>query len=324
MMIKTEYMGLELKSPVIIASSPLTQNIVSLKKCQEAGCGAVVLKSIFEEQIEADVQKVMSDNAEYLQHSSADDFYASTSRDYYIDRYMKLLTEAKKELDIPIIASVCAKSYDSWIDYAERFAKCGADAIELDYYPISSNAAVKGEDVDKTLLRFAEKARNAIDVPLSLKIGYKYSSLANIISSLDKIGINGLVLFNRFFRPDIDIDKIEMSSANPASSSDEYGEALRWIGLMSGEVKMDLVGNTGIHDGSTVVKMILSGAPAVEICTAVIKKGFPVVGTINSFVEDWMKAHGFSSISDFKGMLSQEHMKDGWKWERTQFLKTIN
>ena len=180
-----------------------------------------------EEQIEADVQKVMSDNAEYLQHSSADDFYASTSRDYYIDRYMKLLTEAKKELDIPIIASVCAKSYDSWIDYAERFAKCGADAIELDYYPISSNAAVKGEDVDKTLLRFAEKARNAIDVPLSLKIGYKYSSLANIISSLDKIGINGLVLFNRFFRPDIDIDKIEMSSANPASSPDEYGEAQR-------------------------------------------------------------------------------------------------
>ena len=237
---------------------------------------------------------------------------------------MKLLTEAKKELHIPVIASVCAKTMDTWIEYAERFAKCGADAIELDYYPISSKAAVAGEGVDKALLRFAEKARAAIDVPLSMKIGYKYSSLANIISSLDKIGIDGLVLFNRFFRPDIDIDKIEMSAGRPASSPDEYGEALRWIGLMSGEVKMDLVGNTGIHDGKTVVKMLLSGAPAVEICTSVIQNGFQIVDSINSFVEEWMKEHGFASIKDFKGMLSQEHMTDGWKWERTQFLKTIN
>lgn len=323
-MIKTEYMGLELRSPVIIASGPLTQNIVSLKKCEEAGCGAVVLKSIFEEQIEADVQKEIDGNSDYLQHSSAEDFFASSSRDYYIDRYMKLLTEAKKELHIPVIASVCAKTMDTWIEYAERFAKCGADAIELDYYPISSKAAVAGEGVDKALLRFAEKARAAIDVPLSMKIGYKYSSLANIISSLDKIGIDGLVLFNRFFRPDIDIDKIEMSAGRPASSPDEYGEALRWIGLMSGEVKMDLVGNTGIHDGKTVVKMLLSGAPAVEICTSVIQNGFQIVDSINSFVEEWMKEHGFASIKDFKGMLSQEHMTDGWKWERTQFLKTIN
>ena len=193
-MIKTEYMGLELRSPVIIASGPLTQNIVSLKKCEEAGCGAVVLKSIFEEQIEADVQKEIEGNADYLQHSSAEDFFASSSRDYYIDRYMKLLTEAKKELHIPVIASVCAKTMDTWIEYAERFAKCGADAIELDYYPISSKAAVAGEDVDKALLRFAEKARAAIDVPLSMKIGYKYSSLANIISSLDKIGIDGVIV----------------------------------------------------------------------------------------------------------------------------------
>ena len=322
-MIGTEYMGLELKSPVIVSSGPLTQNIVSLKKAEEAGAGAVVLKSIFEEQIEADVSSELEGNAEYLAHSSAEEFFASSSRDYYIDRYMKLLSEAKKELSIPVIASVSAKDMDSWIDYADRFVKCGADGIELNYYPISSDARVSGAEVDKRLISFAEKARKAIAAPLSIKMGYKYSSLAYVISELDKAGIDGLVLFNRFFRPDIDIESLEMTSGSPVSQSDEYGEALRWIGLMSGEIKADLCGNTGIHDGATAVKMLLSGAKAVEVCTAVIQKGFSVIGEINSFISGWMEKHGFSSCSDFIGLLSQEHIADGWKWERTQFLKTI-
>ena len=290
-MISTEYMGLELKSPVIVASGPLTQNIVSLKKAEEAGAGAVVLKSIFEEQIEKDVSAEIDNNEEFLGHSGAD--FAAFSRDRYIDRYMKLLSEAKKNLSIPVIASVCAKTMDNWIEYAERFIKCGADGIELNYYPISSDADVSGSDVDKRLISFAEKARKAIDGPLSIKMGYKYSSLANIIKT------------------------------NPVSGKDEYAEALRWIGLMSGEIKADMCGNTGIHDGETVVKMLLSGAKAVEVCTAVIQQGFSVIGKINAFLEDWMKRHGYSSIKDFSGLLSQEHIENGWMWERTQFLKTI-
>ena len=322
-MIEAEYMGLRLSSPVIVSSGPLTQNIVSLKNAEKAGAGAVVLKSIFEEQIEADVSREMEDNAEYLSHSSAEEFFASSSRDWYIDRYMKLLSEAKKELSIPVIASVSAKTMDSWIEYAERFIKCGADGIELNYYPISSDAGISGAEVDRRLISFAEKARAAIDGPLSIKIGYKYSSLANAISELDRIGIDGIVLFNRFFRPDIDIEKIEISSGSPVSQSDEYGEALRWIGLMSGEIKADLCGNTGIHDGATAVKMLLSGAKAVEVCTAVIQHGFSVIGEMNSFIGDWMSRHGYSSLSQIIGLLSQEHIEDGWKWERTQFLKTI-
>ena len=320
-MISTEYMGLKLKSPVIVSSGPLTQNIVSLKKAEEAGAGAVVLKSIFEEQINSDVQKEVESNEAYIGHSSAD--YAAFSRDRYIDRYMKLLTEAKKNLSIPVIASVSANSMDTWIDYCSRFVKCGADGIELNYYPISSDASVSGAEVDKRFIAFVEKARKAIDGPLSIKMGYKYSSLASLIASIDKAGIDGIVLFNRFFRPDIDIEKIEMASPSPVSSAAEYGEELRWIGLMSGEIKADMCGNTGIHDGETAVKMLLSGAKAVEICTAIIEKGFGVISEMNSFIEEWMKRHGYESTSDFIGLLSQEHMADGWKWERTQFLKTI-
>lgn len=322
-MISTEYMGLKLSSPVIVASGPLTQNILSLKKAEEAGAGAVVLKSIFEEQIESDVSREMEESAEYLTHSSAEDFYASSSRDRYIDRYMKLLAEAKKTLSIPVIASVSAKTMDSWIDYAERFVKCGADGIELNYYPISSDASVSGADVDKRFLSFAQKARDAIDAPLSIKMGYKYSSLAYLISQLDRIGIDGLVLFNRFFRPDIDIEKIEIAAGSPVSQSDEYGEALRWIGLMSGEIKADLCGNTGIHDGASAVKMLLSGAKAVEVCTAVIQHGFSAITSINRFISEWMEKHGYNDTASFIGLLSQEHIDDGWKWERTQFLKTI-
>ena len=321
-MISTKYMGLDLRSPIIVSSGPLTQNIVSLKKAEEAGAGAVVLKSIFEEQIEKDVSSEIESNAEYLGHS--EESYAAFSRDRYIDRYMKLLAEAKKTLSIPVIASVSAKTMDNWIEYAERFVKCGADGVELNYYPISSQADVSGAEVDKRIVVFAAKAREAIDGPLSIKIGYKYSSLANIIASLDKAGIDGIVLFNRFFRPDIDIENLQIVAPNaPLSEPSEYSEALRWIGLMSGEIKADLCGNTGIHSGETVVKMLLSGAKAVEVCSAIIKKGFSVIGEMNSFIEGWMEKHGYSTLDEFIGLLSQEHIEDGWKWERTQFLKTI-
>ena len=323
-MIETKYIGLRLKSPVIVSSGPLTQSLDSLKKCEDAGAGAVVLKSIFEEQIDKDVDEERAANAEYIVNSSEEDFFLSSSRDYYINKYMKLLTEAKKSLSIPIIASVSAKDMDSWIDYSERFIACGADAIELNYYPISSRKEVSGAEVDKAAIEFARIARDRIKAPLSIKIGYKYSSLASMISSIDKIGVDGLVLFNRFFRPDIDIDKMEFKAGSFLSSPDEYGETLRWIGLLSDEVGIDLCGNTGIHSGETVVKMLLAGAKAVEVCSAIMKDGFETIEKMNAFIESWMKSHGYSSTDEFIGLLAEERRKDGYNWERTQFLKTID
>lgn len=320
----TTYLGLSLKSPVIIAAGPLTQNIVSLKKCEEAGAGAVVLKSIFEEQIESDVTNEYSKYEEFLTHATAEEAYKAQSRDFYIDKYLKLLVTAKKELSIPIIASICCKSLNNWAEYTQRFVNCGADAIELNYYPIASDSSVQGLTVDKELEKFASFARKKIDIPLSIKIGYKYSSLANNIKMLDKIGIDGAVLFNRFFRPDIDIENLTFKNGSSTSSDTEYGEALRWIGLMSGEVKMDLVGNTGIYNGETAIKMLLAGAKAVEICSVVIKEGFSSITKINKEIADWMSKKNFADITSFNGILAQERNSEGYKWERTQFLKTIN
>ncbi len=319
----TKYLGLELKSPVIVSAGPYTQTVESLKKLEAAGAGAVVLKSIFEEQIEADVSKEYNKHEDYLNWSVVDQDYFEHGRDHYIDRYMRLLIEAKKALSIPVIASICCQTLEEWIDYAERFVNCKADAIELNYYPIASDSSIEGKDVDKALIDFAKVAKKKISCPVSIKMGKRYSSLSNIVSRLDSIGIDGVVLFNRFYRPDISIDKLTFVPGPELSSPKEYSGALRWIALLSGEVDMDLCGNTGIHDGETVVKMLLAGAKAVEVCTAIIKHGAEVITQMNEFVSDWMDKKGYESLDQFIGKLAQERNSEGYKWERTQFLNMI-
>lgn len=319
----TKYLGLELKSPVIVSAGPYTQTIESLKKLEAAGAGAVVLKSIFEEQIEEDVANEYKANEDYLNWSVAESHFKEHGKDYYIDRYMRLLIEAKKNLSIPVIASVCCKTTEEWIDYAERFVNCKADAIELNYYPLASDASVDGKDVEKTLFEFAKLAKKKISCPVAIKMGNKYSSMANVISKLDAIGIDGAVLFNRFYRPDIDIENLSFVHGPELSSPVEYSEALRWIGLSSGEVKMDLCGNTGIHDGETVVKMLLAGARAVEVCTVIIREGAEAITKMNDFISSWMDKKGYDSLDQFIGKLAQERNSEGYKWERTQFLNMI-
>lgn len=322
--LETTYLGLNLKSPVIVGSSPLTQNVVSLAKCEEAGAGAVVLKSIFEEQIEDEVSKEVEDNDEYLNFSSAHNVYKRAATDFYVDKYIKLLAAAKKELSIPVIASVCCKSLSSWATYASRFEKSGADAIELNYYPVTSDARVDGKKVDADFTEFVEFARKNISCPLSIKMGSKYSALANKIKFIDKCGIEGVVLFNRTFRPDINIDSLEIVGGTPTTNGSEYTDSLRWTTLMSGEVKMDIAANTGIHNGETAIKMLLAGAKAVEVASLPIKEGFGSITRMNNEIKAWMEKHGYERISDFCGKLAQENNDEGYKWERTQFLKIIS
>ncbi len=319
----TMYMGIRLSSPIIIASSPLTSNIENLEKCEKAGAGAVVLKSIFEEQVEKEATREHAEASEYLTHSDSDLYFQSMAKDYYIDKYMELLIEAKKKLSIPVIASINCNSINTWIDYADRFINCGADAVELNYYPIASESAVPGEKVDKNLFEFARTARKRIPCPLSIKICSRYSSLSNVIKKLDETGINGLVLFNRAFRPDIDLENLSFTNSNPLSSKDEYAETLRWTALMSAEVGLDIAANTGIHDAETAVKMLLAGAKAVEICSVVIKKGFGEIAAMNEGIKAFMDKKGYSDIAGFTGLLAQENRADGDAWERVQFLKTI-
>lgn len=317
-----KYLGLELRNPVIIASSPLTGSVEGLKRCEEAGAGAVVLKSIFEEQIEQLVEKEIDENFDYL-HSDFSTSYGNISRDYYVNHYLELVRSAKKELSIPVIASINCTDYSTWTDYIESFHEAGADAIELNYYPIAADCFVEGKQIDKETISFAKKIRACAKLPVSLKIGYKYSSLANIIYAINLEKIDGLVLFNRFFRPDIDIDKIALKPCSSVfSSKNEYTEALRWIALMSKDVKSDLCATTGIWDGETVIRMLLAGAAACQICSAAMQD-INVIGRMTERLSSWMDEHSFTSIEEFKGKLADERGSKDSFWERTQYMKTL-
>ncbi|MCR5731881.1 MAG: dihydroorotate dehydrogenase-like protein, partial [Sphaerochaetaceae bacterium] len=292
--------------------------------CEKAGAGAVVLKSIFEEQINSDALAETAKHTEFLDFADYQEVAHNIAKDYYINQYVELIKAAKKELTIPVIASINCTHFDTWSEFIQRFEAAGADALELNYYPIASDKEVEGKEVEKEAIAFAKAAKKATKLPIAMKIGYKYSSLANMISDFAKEKVDALVLFNRFYRPDIDIKNEKLVGMRSLSSADEYAESLRWIALMSAEIKgLDFAASTGIHSGSTVVKMLLAGAKVTEVCSVIISKGFDAIPAMLKDVETWMDEKGYKSIADFQGKLAQEKMDDGAHWERTQYMKSL-
>jgi dihydroorotate dehydrogenase (fumarate) len=321
--LSTKYLGLTLKNPLIAGSSPLTASLDSLKKCEDAGVGAVVLKSIFEEQIDSDSNAKVSENEEFLTHADAYGFYKNTSMDREIDMYLTMLEDAKKALDIPVIASINCKKNGAWIEYANRFAKCGADAIELNHYIVAADIEVEGSAIEKEYLSLVKAARKQVKIPLSLKMGSSFSSLANMLRKLDELSIDGVVLFNRFFSPDIDIESMAMAQAQMLSSKDEYAQSLRWTALMSEELRYDICASRGIHSGKTVIKQLLAGAKSVQVCSVMLKEGLGSVSKMTSELDSWMDRHEYAHIADFNGKLAQERIADPSSWERSQYMKSI-
>ncbi|WP_319755439.1 dihydroorotate dehydrogenase-like protein [uncultured Sphaerochaeta sp.] len=321
--LSTSYLGLKLKNPLIAGSSPLTSSLDNLKRCEDAGLSAVVLKSIFEEQIELDSESAVDESDAYLTHADAYGFMKHASMEQQIDAYLTLLEDAKQALDIPVIASINCKQNGSWIEYAKRFVACGADAIELNHYVVAADVEVEGATLEKEYLSLVKSARKQLKLPISLKMGPAFSSLANMLRRFDELSIDGVVLFNRFYSPDIDINKLALVPAQMISSKDEYALSLRWTALMSDEVRYDICAATGIHSGSTVVKQLLAGAKAVQLCSVLLKQGLSSVAKIEKELSDWMDSHAYSSISDFNGKLAQERMTDPAKWERVQYMKSI-
>lgn len=323
--LQTNYMGLTLKNPIIASSSPLTSNLDSLKRLEDAGAGAVVIKSIFQEQVDKEADMTMEMNEAFLTHADAYGFLKGASEDHLIDAYLTLIEDAKKSLDIPVIASLNGSGKGDWIkEYAPRFKVVGADAIEINHYEIGSSRKIDSRTIEKRYINFAKIARKEIDLPLSLKIGSNFSSPSWMMHYFDDLGIDSLVLFNKFYNPDIDIEKIAIKPGIPMSSPSEYYNTLRWIGLMSEELNCDLCANTGIYDSATIIKMLLAGASSVELCSVLMKNGVDVINKFTSEISEWMDKKGFNTIADFKGQLAQERMSDPTKWERTQYVKSLH
>ncbi len=319
----TSYLGLKLNNPIIVASSRLTSHLDGLKKCEDAGAGAVVLKSIFEEQIEYDSNSMIDGMDEFAVHADAYDFFNNSSKDYYIDRYLELVEQAKKSLSIPVIASVNCLNAGSWLDYAHRFQDVGADALEMNMFIVPSNSAETSKEVEQKYLNLIKSLKNRLNITLALKMGTYFSGMANFMNQLDILGLSGLVLFNRYYKTDIDIENMSLKAGKILSVEEESAVPLQWTALMSGELSCDICGNTGIYSGETIIKFLLAGAAAVQICSSVMTGGYDILGKMQETMVNWMERKNYSSISEFKGMLSQEKLDKPEVWERSQYIKAV-
>ena len=321
--ISTVYMGIKMKNPLIVASCDLTSNIENIKKCEEAGAGAVVLKSLFEEQIETETEELI-DGSWLTGHTEAFEYVRGMSMANGPSTYLNLISEAKKETSIPIIASLNCISPKWWIDYAKQLELSGADALELNISLLPSNLERGSEEIEQVYIDILEGVLTEINLPVAVKIGPYFTSIAKILNDFVKEGVKGLVLFNRFYQFDIDIKNLKLKGGNPLSSPNEISNSLRWIALLSNRINCDFVATTGIYSGKDVIKQILAGVKAVEICSTLYKNGLDHIKNIVQEIENWMAEHNFNNIDEFRGKLSKKEEDKTELYDRLQYIKALN
>ena len=318
--LSTKYLGLDLKNPLIVGSCGFTNSVEKIKELEDSGAAAVVLKSLFEEQIQAELFANLENyNADY---PGATDYIRQYTRGNEVDNYLRLIAGAKESVDIPVIASINCVSANEWVSFAKSIELQGADAIELNISLLPSNPKMTSGDNEKKYFEIIKSVSDMVSIPLALKMSNYSASLANLIQKLSSTNkVSGFVMFNRYYAPDIDINLMAVKSADVLSNPSEGSGPLRWIALMSGLIEKDLVASTGIHDSEGVIKQLLAGATAVQVVSTVYKNGAGQLATILKGLEDWMEQKSFSKLADFRGKLSYENATDAAVFERTQFMK---
>ncbi|MFH1438409.1 MAG: dihydroorotate dehydrogenase-like protein [Pseudomonadota bacterium] len=320
--LRTTYMGLELDNPLVVASCSLSKTLEGIRKCADAGAGAVVLKSIFEEQISGEMKKMEPDP--WIQwHSEAFQYTSNLGMELGPREYLKLIGQAKAKTSFPIIASLNCISQKWWGDFAQQVEAAGADALELNISFMPSDPGRSPADIEKQYCSILEETKKLIRIPVAVKIGPYFTSVAAMAGALDLRGAAALVLFNRFFRFDIDIENLKISAGHRFSSAEEINRSLRWMSLLSGRVRCDLAASTGVHDHEGVIKQLLAGATVVQLCSTLYINGLTQIGAIRGRVEEWMKAKDFASVSDFRGKMSQLQSDKPELYERLQYIKSL-
>ncbi len=311
----TIYMGMRLRNPVIVASSGLTSTPEKVRACADAGAGAVVLKSIFEEQIERDLG-MMSGASWYPE---AADYIGRYGMDDAVRHYLGLFTESSGQVDIPVIPSIHCFGSGKWVEFAARLEDAGAPAIELNAFILPSDPRKTGRENEQVLLDILTGIKKFVSIPVAVKIGSHFSSLPTFARELEGAGASALVVFNRFYMLDIDIDRMEIIPGTNFSSPHEVQMVTRWISILHPILKCDLAATTGVHDGAGLVKQILAGARAVQVSSTLYKNGLGTIGAMLSFLLDWMKRHGHSSIDSFVGQMAAT--SNPAEFLRVQFMK---
>ncbi len=323
--LSTDYLGMRLKNPIIASACPLTGNVESLLRLSEAGVAAAVLPSIFEEQVEHDELELakMLDFWALSSPESADYFPELDNYNTGPDAYLELIHEAKRQCAMPIIASLNGSSLGGWVRYAGLIEKAGADALEVNIYHVPTRPEDAPGSIDAQAVEIVRELKKQLKIPVVVKIGPYFSSLPCLARELEAAGADGMVLFNRFLAPDIDLETLQYVPALELSTPDELRPALRWIAILRDQVSMSLVATGGVHSSSDILKAVLAGANAVACASTLLRQGPQVIGTMRQELEQWLQDHDYESIRQMQGSLSLQHCPNPDGLKRANYMRAL-
>ncbi len=321
--LSTTYLGLKLKNPIIIGASNLVTDLNFLKKLEEAGASAIVYKSLFEEQIQLENLENYHAEEDYGHRHAEMGSMMPSIEDTGPAEFLYNLAQARKVLNIPLIASLNAVYDDTWYEYAKKIAETGVDALELNFYAVPREFDIDDNSILMEQLDTLEGVKKAVKIPVSVKLSPFYTNPLYCIGEMDKRGADGFVLFNRLFQPDIDLNKERLHYPYMLSNEEDNRLPLRFAGLLYGNVKASICSNTGILDGKDVLKMILAGADAVQVVSTIYKHGPKQIGKIIAEMEEWMTSKKYNSLADFKGKLAKRNIKDPYAYQRAQYVDIL-
>ena len=321
----TNYLGLKLRTPLVVSASPLSEEIDNIKRMADAGASAVVLYSIFEEQLRQD-RLELNRNLENGTNSFAEALtYFPEPKEFRLgpEEYLKHIAAAKKATKIPIIASLNGSSNGGWTSYAKQIQQAGADALELNIYYIPTDLRLTGTEVELTYIEILKEVKAAVKIPVAVKLSPFFSNFANMAKRLDDAGADGLVLFNRFYQPDIELETLEVKPNLLLSTPMAMRLPLRWVAILYGKLGANLAATSGIHRAVDVVKMLLAGADVTMLCSTIIRHGIPQIAMIERDLVDWLEEHEYESVAQIKGSLSQKNCAEPAAFERAQYMKAL-
>ncbi|MCU0771800.1 MAG: dihydroorotate dehydrogenase-like protein [Verrucomicrobia bacterium] len=324
--LSTNYLGLKLRTPLVPSASPLSEELDNIKLMEDAGASAVVLYSLFEEQLRRDRLEL----AQHLDHGTESFAEALTyfpEPDEFTlgpEEYLKHISAAKRVVNLPIIASLNGSSVGGWIEYAKLIQEAGADALELNIYYIPTDPALNAANVEDTYIDILKAVKSVVKIPVAVKLSPFFSSFANMAQRLDAAGANGLVLFNRFYQPDINLETLEINPNILLSTPMAMRVPLRWVAILHGRIKASIAATSGVHRATDALKMLMAGADVTMLCSVLIRHGIKQIADIEKDMVEWLEEHEYESVDQLKGSLSQKNCEDPSSFERAQYMRAIS
>lgn len=318
---RTKYLGLNLKSPIVVGSCGLTSDVDKMVEMEKAGAGAVVLKSVFEEQIIYDIKRNTHIVAPTDNYGDSYEYIAAHVADDSLNKHFQMIREAKKRLTIPVIGSINCFSYENWLTYAKKFQEAGCDALELNMAILPYETSLSSDDVERTFNQIINTLRKTLSIPISIKVGTYFTDMAKQMQQLSWMGIQGVTMFNKSIQVDIDTEKEVLMNASFLSNPDEIHNTLRWVAILSKKMRCDISASTGVYSADDVVKMLLAGATTVQVVSCLYKNGIDTLRELNDGLVAWMEKKGYESVDKFRGKLAVHPNDKASVAMRTQFMK---